>query len=145
MIWSIVVIIFSRLCALRVSTLVPFIILAETWCILELAMYSAIISQFFFWIFDPHISNQSHDLQDSNGQSHDLQDPNGQSYDLQDPNGQSYDLQDPNDQSYDLLASYPGSRIKGVGGKESLVYTVCACSRFSKNSGKIVFVRILPC
>ena len=43
------------------------------------------------------------------------------------------------------LASYPGSRIKGVGGKESLVYTVCACSRFSQNSGKIVFVRILPC
>ena len=41
-----------------------------------------------------------------------------------------------------VLASYPGSRIKGVGGKESLVYTVCACSRFSQNSGKIVFVRV---
>ena len=25
------------------------------------------------------------------------------------------------------LASYPGSRIKGVGGKESLGHTVCAC------------------
>ena len=25
------------------------------------------------------------------------------------------------------VASYPGSRIKGVGGKESLVRTVCAC------------------
>ena len=37
-----------------------------------------------------------------------------------------------------VLASYPGSRIKGMGGKESLVYTVCACSRFSQNSGKVV-------
>ena len=35
------------------------------------------------------------------------------------------------------LASYPGSRIKGVGGKESLVHTVCACSRFSQKSGKL--------
>ena len=26
-----------------------------------------------------------------------------------------------------MVASYPGSRIKGVGGKESLVHTVCAC------------------
>ena len=25
-----------------------------------------------------------------------------------------------------FVASYPGSRIKGLGGKESLVYTVCA-------------------
>ena len=40
------------------------------------------------------------------------------------------------------VASYPGSQIKGVGGKESLVHTVCAFSRFSQKSGKIVFFRV---
>ena len=38
------------------------------------------------------------------------------------------------------LASYPGSRIKGVGGKESLVHTVCACSRFSVSTNSAEFI-----
>ena len=42
------------------------------------------------------------------------------------------------------LASSPGSR-KGVGGKESLVHTVCACARNSPISGNLYSVSILPC
>ena len=42
------------------------------------------------------------------------------------------------------LASSPGSR-KGVGRKESLVHTVCACARNSPILGNLYSVSILPC
>ena len=38
------------------------------------------------------------------------------------------------------IASYPGSRIKGGGGKESLVHTVCACVKLCKRLARAMTV-----